>query len=1515
MMRLTARAAAPSWHFLLLSLLWVLALAKDAPKLSVTKFEHPPLGLSYFEDSDIVVFHDVDAGIIYRSTDAGANWAKIEAIPEGEALLLTTHHFDSKSAFVLTMGKHHYKTDDQGKTWSKFETPVVPSRFQHEILVFHADDPKRIIFNGMECDGIFCDEQAIYTTDGFKSAELLRVFTAGCWWAKQAPEFTTGDADLDKKRVLCIIKDPFSLFVEDQRLVISDDFFAVVDKEVQEFEPNIDMSKGVGGVANIAAVKSYILVATSSFQSDEMALYVTDDTLKWHRAMFPSSDNHDHSHQINQEAYTVLESTNYSIQIDVMTSSPSNPMGVLFTSNSNGTYFTENVPYTNRNNKGHVDFEKVQGIQGIFIVNLVDNGADVDKKGAEKKVVTQITFDDGRTFEAIKAGDDKIHLHSVTELDNVGRVFTSPAPGLVMGNGNTGKSLGKFADANLYVSDNAGMTWKEALKGPHKYEFGDQGSVLVAVKDSKKDDVSEFSYSLDHGEHWESVSLPDKLTIKPDLLTTTQDSTSLKFLLIGEKEKAFHMIAIDFGALDKRTCEDKDLEDWFARVDDDGKPTCIMGHKQTYRRRKKSADCFIKSDFKDPVASTEDCECTAADFECDYNFRRDPDDNKVCNKVGPIAAPEGTCKDKSDTFKGSSGWRLIPGNTCKRTKGDQKDDPVERKCDDITVPGTPGTPSSPANGEVTHKQFIFDETELQDFQKIYLDRSDASASNDETIIVRPAEEEGNGRLKIESKIWITNDHGKSFKRILEGEKIHGIYPHAYLKDVVYFTIKGSDKVIYSIDRGQSFHSFKAPTELGDGLPLAFHPDKKDWLIWIGKTCEKIGGEQTCFKEASISIDRGDNWKTMLRFAERCEFTGHSAYNFRPLKQVICLARAEENSDAKLAIITSDDFFQEDKYVYDGPVINFATMNEFIVVAGRDPKTEDIHALASLDGKHFEKAHFPYNFHEGHENEYTVLDSSTHAINLFVRTEGGADREYGSIIKSNSNGTSYVLSAANVNCNEESYVDFEKITSLEGVTLINVVSNAGKEEKTKDLQTKISHNDGSEWGYLAPPAKDVDGKSYQCSSSKGDESCALHLHHYTERDDKRKTFAAATAVGLVFGIGNVGPKLGNIKDSDTFMSTDGGISWKNVKKGSWSWQYGDQGSIIVLVQRYTSNNPVKTRYVSYSTDEGNTWKNLEFADSDVSVLDITTLRSGTSRNFLLWCRSGQKKLFSVNLDFTGLADKACEFNKNSDSDYYLWSPKHPLQDDDCLFGHVAKYLRKKTDRKCYNKQSLQRLYEHEDCACSRRDYECDFNFELDNHGQCQLVNGFTPITGAEWCDKHSNETSFYEPTGYRRVPLSTCSGGNELDKTSTEHPCKGHEDEFKKKHRTSGVVIFFAVIIPFALAGVMGWYVYRNWNGKFGQIRLGENSSTFDSDQPWVKYPIIAVSAVAAVVVSLPVMLSSLGRLATSSFGRYSQGSDRSWFSRGTRRFTTRDSFARGRGDYSALDDEGELLGEESDEEV
>lgn len=83
------------------------------------------------------------------------------------------------------------------------------------------------------------------------------------------------------------------------------------------------------------------------------------------------------------------------------------------------------------------------------------------------------------------------------------------------------------------------------------------------------------------------------------------------------------------------------------------------------------------------------------------------------------------------------------------------------------------------------------------------------------------------------------------------------------------------------------------------------------------------------------------------------------------------------------------------------------------------------------------------------------------------------------------------------------------------------------------------------------------------------------------------------------------------------------------------------------------------------------------------------------------------------------------------------------------------------------------------------------------------------------------------------------------------------------------------------------------------------AASFDGEAPWIKYPVLVVAGIVAVAQALPLLAASLWRSASGAFGR----------SRGAR-FTTRDSFARGRGDYAVVDDdEGELLGEESDEEV
>ncbi|XXG99080.1 hypothetical protein Hte_005414 [Hypoxylon texense] len=1503
-------AAASVWSTVLLlaTLLWSASTvhAADGPNIVHKEFENIPSNLNYFQGSNVVLFQEAYGRTVWRSPDGGVTWAKADGIEHDKAVALVMHEYDNKRAYVLTSGNVHWKTDDRGETWKTFFTDAYTSDFTETIgrwMNFHAADPDKILFTGMECEGFFCEELVMYTTTNFEEdAKFLRGRTQGCWWAKSSPLFTTGEEDLDSQRILCVVRDGLFSRPEDNRLLISDNYFSAeeADGVVQEYEPNLNGDGAVQGIISIVEVKKYLLAASKSRNTAEMALFVSGNTKQWHRAIFP------HDHPLLEASYTVLESTNYSIQIDLRTSRRiSKPMGTLLTSNSNGTYFTRNVEHTNRNLESYVDFEKVSNIQGIFLVNQVDNWKDVEEdEDEEKKVKTKITFDDGRTFESVKTGDKEIHLHSVTELNNVGHVFSSPAPGLVMGNGNHGSYLRKYSESNLYVSDDAGKTWIEGPEGPHKYEFGDRGSILLAVRDNKEAAVNEIRYSLDHGKTWETAKLPNDISIFPWTLTTTQDSSSLKFLLTAQKgsKDGFYVFSIDFEGLHEDKCKDSDMEHWYARVDDDGEPKCVMGHKQRYDRRKKDAKCFIKEEFKDPIPEFFPCPCGDADFECDFNFVRDGDE---CKPVGPIVAPEGACQtnDPDEKFMGTSGWRLIPGNECK-PEGDQKDKQKEWKCSDAK-----GSPKRPGSDEIEHVQWPF-EGDYDRFDKHYLERGESSSEDDETIIAWPYKssntEAGN--------VFVTHDHGKNWTqaKFPGKEPIYGIITHPQVKDMAFFLTR-ADKVFYTIDHGKHFDWFKTPGPPDLRMPLAFHPDRRDWFIWHWKDCTADG---VCRRIASLSKDRGDNWVTVKRYVEKCQFTGSNAYRFRTERQIVCLARTREDNEPNnpLRLLYSDDFLTNELDVALDDVGDFATMAEFIVVTAKNKTEDTLSALASVNGRDYAPAHFPYNFEVPHTNEYTVLESSTHAINLFVETSEEKNRPFGSILKSNSNGTSYVLSIGAVNCDEDFYVDFEKMLGLEGVAVVNTVENINSDSEPKRLQTKISHNDGANWAFLPPPERDLDDNKFSCYSETGDESCALHIHGYTERVDHRKTYSSESAIGLMFGIGNVGPILGDIKDADTFMTTDAGLSWKMVKKGAWTWSFGDQGSIVVLAQRGT-----KTKSISYSLDRGDTWEDYAFSEDDVDITDITTLRSGSSRNFILWCLRGTK-LFTVNVDFSGLTSEPCKMDDDPEkSDYELWSPKHPMQPEDCLFGHKNYYLRKKKDRKCYNGRKLQHLFAVENCECTRQDFECDYNFEMDKHGQCKLVDGLQPLDPEQVCRENPDEFEYYEPSGFRRIPLTTCKGGFEADKVLTPHPCPGHEEEFDRKRGASGVAIFFAVVIPIGLASLAGWWVYRNWQSNFGQIRLGEHSS-LDSEAPWIKYPVVAVSAVVAVIGALPLLLGSLWRSASSALDRLrnrDSGGRYSWL-RGSsqRRFTTRDSFARGRGDYAIVDeDEGELLGDDSDEEV
>lgn len=1267
-----------------------MAKKSDGPRIALKELNVEPEYAFYFKNSDTVMFLNPLSGEVYQSFDGGLEW-KIVGKEDGDeegptksdmtnaAVFVQPHPYDNQKAYILGRHGTHWVTTDQGRTWREFEVPAAVARLINEPLRFHGEDSRRVIFHGERCSAFACVETAFVTLDDFETVAQMRDTAKGCFWAVGNPIFAESTSDLTGEisdRVFCIVHGLKNPFTAAYRLVYSDFFF---EDDEDGIEAKINEGRPVAGIINGAARTKYIIVAAKSQGTDELAMFVTDDAITWHRAEFGN-------HKIEEEAYTVLEGTNHSIQVDVMNTDKSVNMGVFFSSNSNGTYFARHIEHTNRNEAGFVDFEDIAGIQGIVLVNVVDNWEEVENDPrTEKKVISQISFDDGRTFQPLKVKDQDLHLHSVTELKNTGRVFSTPAPGIVLGVGNTGSHLKSYTKhGDLYVSDDAGVTWRLALEKPHKYEIGNKGAVMVAIKDDGKP-TNKIQYSINHGKDWDATELDNEII--PFFLTTTSDSTSLKFLLVGFSGDydQWYVYGIDFEGLHERECKDSDFEEWPARLDENGDPDCLMGHKQFYRRRKSDADCFItETMFKEPTPEFKPCKCTAEDFECDYNFVRS-DDRKECVPATILKAPEGTCKNDDDIFKGPSGWRLIPGNACLRDGGEELDKEIDRPCKDALK-----APSGDAEAVSSTVNYI--EAEL--FKEFYyLERAGSSSGEDETIVM----------LTYDGKLYVTHDHGKTWTHELKDVKVMEISLHPYLNDRAFFLTSGKNQY-YTINRGERFESFTAPpdTDTASGAVLSFHRKYKDWMIWTSSSdCSR--GE--CPKSSYITKHRGDSWEILLRTVEKCDFMARED-RVDSDDLIFCDQHEGEEVNGKRTLVTSNDFFATSETPLTN-IIDFATAEEFIIIATSNPENENSMKFdVSVDGVTFADGELPYDLDVPEQLGYTVLQSTTHSVFLHITLNKKDDQAYGLLIKSNSNGTSYVLSLNDVNRNYGGYVDFEKLQGLEGVAIANVVSNTKDVEKgsEKNLKSMITHNDGAQWTLIPPPAKDSEGKGYSCGSGgKPTDKCSLHLHGYTERRDPRNTYASGSAIGLSFGVGNVGESLSSRADASTFFSRDGGISWKEVKKGDCLWEFGDGGSILVLVD---AGKP--TREILFSTDEGDTWETYQFSEKEVSVMDLSTVPSDTSKNFLIWgTEAASDKLVTINLDFSGLRDRTCNLNEDTgeSEDYYLWEPKHPLQEGNCLFGHVEQYHRKNPKSHCWNDWSEAHVHSiSHNCSCTLQDYE-------------------------------------------------------------------------------------------------------------------------------------------------------------------------------------------------------------------
>lgn len=68
-----------------------------------------------------------------------------------------------------------------------------------------------------------------------------------------------------------------------------------------------------------------------------------------------------------------------------------------------------------------------------------------------------------------------------------------------------------------------------------------------------------------------------------------------------------------------------------------------------------------------------------------------------------------------------------------------------------------------------------------------------------------------------------------------------------------------------------------------------------------------------------------------------------------------------------------------------------------------------------------------------------------------------------------------------------------------------------------------------------------------------------------------------------GVGNYGSSLLSYDECDTFLSTDGGITWDMVREGAHMYEFGDMGTLIVMI-----DDEKETDHVWWSKDRGIHW---------------------------------------------------------------------------------------------------------------------------------------------------------------------------------------------------------------------------------------------------------------------------------------------------------------------------------------
>ncbi|EIW11828.1 hypothetical protein SCEN_C01820 [Saccharomyces cerevisiae] len=496
-------------------------------------------------------------------------------------------------------------------------------------------------------------------------------------------------------------------------------------------------------------------------------------------------------------------------------------------------------------------------------------------------------------------------------------------------------------------------------------------------------------------------------------------------------------------------------------------------------------------------------------------------------------------------------------------------------------------------------------------------------------------------------VWISFDAGENWETVKEIEErifrftvdpFHG-------QERGFAFICESPKFYITDDRGESWRALTIPSseEYLDGdCFITTHPRNKELLIancysymidadvlYDPSEIYLSNDGESFFKiKPSLEKKKDDDITTsschFIKSSKDSDFTGNDT-------SILCLfSNREYDEEYRLTATYTQLAFSSDggktfkdfDEFKDKIVTQYKILKSYVVVLTQDDGHNEMSSTdiwISNDASTFQKAQLPTQLR--HVKVIKIREDSIGRIILLISTEitneENADPDLSEIFISDSQGLKF--SPVEWTPNHQfgnfrlTFPDFLKGTIFGSFHPSIDYSNhqVNYTENIARGETKISVDNGLTWSNLKV-VDEENADSFGCDITRP-ERCSLQGYFYNLK-------LSNPSAGIILMTGSVGDDNEfDRKDRKTFISRDGGLTWRVAHNSSGLYATGDLGNIIVYIPSPSYKDGDVQSKLYFSLDQGRTWNQYELADAlfYIHPLElINTTPDGSGSKFIL-----------------------------------------------------------------------------------------------------------------------------------------------------------------------------------------------------------------------------------------------------------------------------------------------------------